>query len=65
MELADQPVRTGPRILNPEVHERILQLEIATQPHPSGILQRGGNVFPLVPDTDMEKILDDIANAAK
>lgn len=51
MEGRNQKARTGPGPTNLEIHARICQLKIATSPHPSKMLQRGGNVFPLVSKT--------------
>ncbi len=40
--------RQGPRVLDAELHERIRQLKIATEPHPSNMLLNGRSVLPLV-----------------
>lgn len=48
MEQQNRQTRTGPGPTNPEIHARIRKLKIATAPHPSRMLQRGGNVFPLI-----------------
>lgn len=52
MEGMNQEGRTGPRPMNPEVHARICGMKISTSPHPSKMLQRGGNVFPLISKSD-------------
>ena len=62
MEVENQKVRTGPGPTDPEIHARICQLKISITPHPSKMLQRGGNVFPLVADIDEEQIIKEIEN---
>lgn len=44
----NQQIRTGPGPTDLEVHARIRKLRVSISPHPSKMLQRGGNVFPLV-----------------
>ncbi|MCM1532699.1 MAG: hypothetical protein NC114_10580 [Ruminococcus flavefaciens] len=42
-----------------ELHERVLNLRIATHRHPSNMLD-GGTVFPPVEDITLESILNDM-----
>lgn len=48
MENRNERVQTDPGPTNMEIHEQICKMKISTTPHPSNIILRGGNVFPLV-----------------
>lgn len=62
MEQQNQQVRTGPGPTDPELHARIRKLRIATTPHPSNMLRRGGNVFPLI---SKSRVVNDYPNDSK